>query len=408
MNIKIISAGKNTNYCKLSFTCPTEEEIKNIEQQIIKLCRGKAGELYGMNFIVGRLETELQLMKKTGTAFHFALIKEITDLSREEGYPVMIQGALSGSVIAYLLGISYINPMKAHYRCSDSICTFCFDTKISTSGFGIDMPDKICQKSEGEIKKYGFNIPFEIVWGSFYNPQIPDFSLSIAAPIRHLIKKRLNAKFGAVNSYKKIYKEIIIADSKICENIGIIAKKTGVFPTSEQYKKDVYIEVLKYIAKDSNEMLAEFIENKSISEKEYARGRAFTEEIETITECDFKTLTRIYAYLNGSFTHKKSLENIYKPDFFVSKDEFFEVLTSYGMSDDIAFDFIKHAFWSYNNKHNKYEYLLDEYNIPLWIKNYFSEVNSLWSVAPCISRLQLKCVMAWYEINYPNCTIINR
>lgn len=98
MKFTVTAADNNSTFGDLFFSIPTQDEIDKAAKRISTLCRNKAGELYGMNFVVSRLETELMYMRKTNTAYHFALLKEIADLSREKGYPIMLGGGLAGSI----------------------------------------------------------------------------------------------------------------------------------------------------------------------------------------------------------------------------------------------------------------------------------------------------------------------
>lgn len=58
-----------------------------------------------------RLDYELNMMRNTETAFHFLILKEIADCSKENGYSIMPASDINDSLISYLLGLTDINPL---------------------------------------------------------------------------------------------------------------------------------------------------------------------------------------------------------------------------------------------------------------------------------------------------------
>lgn len=402
MLFKITSAGNNSTCGDLFFTVPSPEAMESAVQEISELCRVRAGELYGgMNYASLRLEAELSMMRKTDTAFHFALLKEIADLSGREGYPVMPEGNLAGSMIAFLLGITSINPLPPHYRCHTADCGFFNEENVETDLLGVDLTDKNCHLCGEHMNKDGYNIAIEAVWGTKDNPQAPDFSMGIAAHIRSLIHNQLDSKFGFVDSDKSLYKQLTLADSALCEKVGNLAKATGALPNANQYQNEVYSQVLKNTADDMVGELNEFKKSDSISEEYYVNGMSFVEELRGVISCDFCTLTKIYGYIHGSFSNPKVLKNVYDPHFFTLRDDFFKALVSSGVPDEVALNLAKRGIWSLTEKRKEYISILEQYDVPQALQEYFDSVANLWSASACISRLQLMCAIAWYQINYP-------
>ena len=402
MLFKITSAGNNSTFGDLFFTVPSPEAMESAVQEISELCRVRAGELYGgMNYASPRLEAELAMMRKTNTAFHFALLKEIADLSRREGYPVMPEDNLAGSMIAFLLGITSINPMPPYYQCRAVDCAFSCEGNTETDLVGIDMADKKCPLCGERMKKDGYNIAIEPIWGTKDNPQAPNFSIDIAAPIRSLIHHQLDSKFGFVDSDNALYKQLSLADSALCERIGDLAKATGVSPNTAQYQDEVYLQVLKNVADDLVDELTEFKESGHINDEQYVNGMSFAKELKSVISCDFCTLTKIYGYIYGSFSNPKALRKVYDPHFFTLRDDFFKALVSCGVPDEIALDLAKRGVWSLTERRKEYISILEQYDAPQVLQEYFNSVANLWPASACISRLQLICAIAWYQINYP-------
>lgn len=389
MKFTVTAEGNNPTFGELFFSIPTQNEMDRAAKMISALCRNKAGELYGMNFAVTRLETELMYMRKTNTAYHFVLLKEIADLSREAGYPIMLQGGTAGSMIAYLLGISPINPMEPHCRCSN--CGY----------FTINLSESICPKCSKPLEKEGYNISYNMVWGNFEKPTIPDFSTSIAAPIRPLIHKKLDSKFGFIKTDDTLSDRISLTDSCLCESIGKLAKSTGQYPTSKQFGNDVCLQVVKNLSEEITDEVYYMKENGYITEEEISYPIPFVEELNQLNQCDFSALLRIYAYRHASFKEQKTMSNLNNTNFYVSRDEFYNALVSNNVPKDIAFNLTKRGIWSTEEVRPYYVNSLKKYSVPDHIIDYFNNARNLWLISACLSRLLLACTFAWYQINYP-------
>lgn len=382
MIFKITSAGNNSTFGDLLFSRPTAEEEAIAQKTVAALCESRAQALYGdTRYLQQRLETELSMMHQTETAYHFLVLKEMVDLSREEGYPWMFEGNIGGSVIAFLLGLTSLNPMPPHYRCDTAGCTFSYEQPPKSGRAGVDLADKRCPVCGAVLHKEGFSIASELVWGSTENPKAPDFSVEIAAPVRPLIHSRLDKAFGVVKSDTALYRQITLIDSVPCECIGKLAAVTQPPLKTEIYRQDVYVQVLKNIAD--------------------LRERSFEKELKRISSCDMDTLIRIYGYLQGSFSDERTLSRLDNPHFFTLRDDFVAALVSLGMDATTALDVAKKGVWSRGEKRESYLVRLEQYGVPPWLRAYFGAVSNLWGVSPCITRLQLLCVSAWYQLHYP-------
>jgi hypothetical protein len=225
MIFKITTANNSTTNnlsSDLFFTAPTWENEDLAAENIAKICRERAGEIYGtMHSVADRLDFELSMMEKTETAFYFLVLKEISDFSKEKGYPTLASGSLAGSLISFLLGITNTNPLPAHYRC-DSDCYRCLQ-KGEGCRFGLDMSDNYCSTCGKLMLKDGFDISAITVWDSFVDPVTPEFSIKLAPSVLELLQKHLNDKLGYVDSDRSVYKRIEIGESAVCEDIGKLA-----------------------------------------------------------------------------------------------------------------------------------------------------------------------------------------
>lgn len=366
MRFKITSAGNNSTFGDVFFSVPTKEEMQKAEKRVAEICHKKALKIYKdnpnvfENEIFARIEKEIEKISATETVYHFLVLKEIAEVSREAGFPIMTEGNLSGSIISYLLGITEYDPMS----------------------FNLDYT------------------PIELLWGTDEAVLTPDFSTGIAPQIRPLINSRLDSKYGFVDCNKDIYKQIALTDTTICERLGQLLKVTDTKPSLKDYDEKIYIQVIKNIA---DGYICEFEELKKegyMFDEELPHILSFAEELKLIKHCNFKQLLRLYAYRHGSFNTKKSLSTL-SNDFFTTRDEFFNALIYHKVPDAVALDIVKKGVWSTQDKRKKYTELLSSYNTPECVSEYFSNVRHLWETHACISRLVLMCAIAWYQINYP-------
>lgn len=397
MKFNVISPEESKTCGKLRFTKPTQEEIEKAAKEIWHFCCRRLGKLDTKTDITaGWLAPEIYNMQVTKTTHNFLILKEIAELSREKGYPILVEGNLSSSLIAYLLGITNVNPLKAHYYCENEECSEIYET-INDNAFGIDAEDKLCPKCKRKMTKDGYSLKF-IAWGPLRHPKAPDFSIEIAPEIRPYIEDRLNQKFALVKSDEETYLEFSLNDLRQCSDIGNMYKLSGIKPEGKQFTNEVYLEVLKNL---SEEIKVEIETLKIDKESGLARSLAFAEELENIKTCNFHTLCRILALYHVSFKNGKSIKNLENPDFFVTREELISQLVSIGFSDKSYLDFVKRGVWSLGERKEKYIEKLKEYNAPEQLIENFKNTTNLWPMCGCITRMQLSCEKAWYKLNFP-------
>lgn len=350
MEFKVTNSSNVMCVGDVFYSVPTAEEIKKAEDIIITICNENIDKYYSDNLqekVYERLNYEIKQMCATDSVFHFLIVKEIAEVSRKEGFPIITLGDLSGSLISYLLGITEYDPID------------------------ISMESPV----------------LELVWGTVSKPVKPDFSIGIAPQIHPLIQKHLDAQYGFVECDKELYKQISLIDVKNCEILGNLSKEVGKRPSIQDFDNEVYIQAAKSI-------IEEFLEANK-------KPVNLIEEIKQIERWDFSLLLRFYAYINGSFEQPITLDNLNNSNFFVTRDEFFKSLLTHNIPDYIALDIVKKGVWSQGKKRQTYLKMLKSYNMPEYIESYYSNVTHLWTLSSSIDRLLHKCYIAWYQENYP-------
>ena len=189
-------------------------EIENSAEDLKELVYGKLQELYGDNppqIVTKRVETELRdILERNYDVIYMTAQKLVAD-SIANGYLVGSRGSVGSSVVAFLAGITEVNALPAHYRCTD-----CHKSDFDAGagfGCGADMPDALCPDCAQPYVKDGFNIPFETFLG-FDGDKVPDIDLNFSGEYQAEAHRYTTELFGA----DKVFR---------AGTIGTIAEKTA-------------------------------------------------------------------------------------------------------------------------------------------------------------------------------------
>ena len=150
--------------------------IREAYQEIRETAVTKAKELYGDTLplqVKERLETELTYIGKYDYAVHYWIVLQMIRHMNESGYYVSARGAVGSSFVAFLLGITDINPLSAHYRCSK--CHYADFEMDALDGF--NLPKRNCPICGYPLQADGHDIPYETFMGSD-GSKMPDIDMN--------------------------------------------------------------------------------------------------------------------------------------------------------------------------------------------------------------------------------------
>ena len=163
----------------------------------VEACRDRARELYGDPLperIAARLEREVRAIVDNGFSSIYAIAARLVKRSLSDGYLVGSRGSVGSSFVAFLMGITEVNPLAPHYRCPACRTVVFADEEGLEAGSGVDLPPRMCDQGHAMVGE-GHEIPFETFLG-FEGDKVPDIDLNFSGEYQSVIHRYTEEIFG--------------------------------------------------------------------------------------------------------------------------------------------------------------------------------------------------------------------
>jgi hypothetical protein len=110
--------------------------------------------------IIRRVERELYLSELFNMAHQLLALSDLSFDLKERNIPYFLVGGSASSLLLFLLGVSFANPLPPHYICPNCKSLIWDDSRKS----GFDLPKRVCECGRG-YNGDGHNLPYEVFWG---------------------------------------------------------------------------------------------------------------------------------------------------------------------------------------------------------------------------------------------------
>ena len=184
---------------------PTETlspHLEGADELLRETATTQAQALYGdplPDFIEKRLTKELNAIIDNKFSTLYVIAMKLVKKSISDGYLVGSRGSVGSSFVAYLCGITEVNPLPPHWRCAEG--HFYEFPENPGSSAGVDMPEKKCPKCASPAIRDGFNIAFEVFMG-FKGDKMPDIDLNFSGEYQHIAHKYVEELFGKDHCFR--------------------------------------------------------------------------------------------------------------------------------------------------------------------------------------------------------------
>lgn len=205
--------------------------VKEFDKILKTLCKKHAEERYGENIppvVEVRLEHELGLITSHNFSGAYLLAYKATRECKNRLIPYHVRGNCGSSLTAFILGISHVNPLPAHYYCPRCGYT---DFHAETGNFalcGFDLAKKTCPKCGEEFEGDGHDLPFESFAG-LLGDVTPDFSVYL--PIEDM--DEISEVYNAFTAERDFSHNLISMGFSSCQLMRLISKMQTAVTVSE-------------------------------------------------------------------------------------------------------------------------------------------------------------------------------
>lgn len=364
------------------------EGFEKLNHRCFETARKKYGDPLPA-IVQNRLESELNVIEKNGYAGEFLAGAMLADRSRENAYPVSARGKIGSSFVAYLCGISGVNPLPAHYWCPQCHCV-----REAEKGFdnqrliGYDLPEKKCicgTKMQGE----GACIDFEILTGFYYDRK-PEIFLGVAKEVLPELPHLLNTTFG-----DEIAQRFGLSVLPELSMLAELERATGVSTRQINTHDRGVLDAFR------REGLAFLLNGSPICSES---TRLQDTLIRQLQPNSFSELARIIAIGNGTCVWEDNAEQLVDAgkslgDCIASRDDIVQHLMAMGMDMRDAYE-IMESVRKGQGVSDRMKQKMKLIGVPVWYVDSCDKIRYLWSKSQAVEHTLLYWRLAYYHLYF--------
>lgn len=397
-------------------------EISNADEDIRIIANKIACCKYGdvlPSFVKKRMDKELELIIQHRYSSVYILMYLLTKFAHNNGYQTISRGSVGSSFVAFLLGITNVNPLPIHYHCNS--CGFA-ELVADGLSLGYNLSKKTCSRCGHILKQDGQDIPYETFMGIDGDrmPQIEiDFPSSFRDEIIKYLFEILNEnRVSVVGTVSTVFdfrakqnylSNINILGHPLLDVLSLLEKYTGTSPKSI----DINDPKIYALFNGSHSIGIDSDEPATAGLPEFDTD--FVRNLIKISKPqNFSDLVKISGLSHGVWTEKAEellLSQVCKlQELPAAQDDIYNYLVEKGVDGKVAFkisETVRNSKFPNSTEHKGgnqepeiYETLINS-GIQQWYIDSLSQMHYPVPKAHIVERVKLSLIFAWYKVYYP-------
>lgn len=398
--------------------------LPNADEILKNAAYEKAHGLYGHKLPVivqSRLDDELKIIIQHGYSSLFLISQKITQQSRDDKYPICCSGMIGSSLVAFLTGITSVNPLSPHWRCQK--CHNSYFVTDGTYASGYDLPNYDCPNCNEPMTKDGHDIPYEVLFGMDGSKK-PNIAIAFSNHEQPFLRRYIEQLVGKdnvtstetvdtlPNEDTQAYVQVHLGDRTLDilkDNQLDLLKKLGDSTHCSQFDIS-FDDAATFTLFRSAESLgimddAWEIETGTLGIREFAAPEVRQILAKTNPNC-FSELVKVSALSYGSSAWEDNAERLIRSsvctlkDVIASRDDVMVYLIKKGITPMDAFTIMENVRKGKGIDRDTTE-VLRAHDIPEWYVDSCQRVRYLISRAHVVSYVTVAYKLAYYKAHYP-------
>lgn len=202
---------------QLPLNYSTTKSTRGEENDLVYAYTQKTNKLFGNrwpDFVQKRIEKEWEIIKGR-YVFIYWLAYKVVQKTHQDGFIVGSRGSIGSSFIAYLCGITDLNPLPFYKYCRKCYYAKIYETKDRTYSCYDYQKLENCPQCFSPLTMEGHNLPFETFFG-WEGEKTPDIDLNFSGEyqreshnyVRQLLGEESVYRIGTINTLSEQTAEI--------------------------------------------------------------------------------------------------------------------------------------------------------------------------------------------------------